>query len=380
MNQKIAYYITAHGYGHGTRSCDIIHALHAAAPEVPVVVKTDLPLSFLKGRLPTGTQVIPGSFDTGLIQKDSIQVDLGASLEAVAELYSREEDLLRQETEFIRRENIGVVVADIPAIPLAAAHRAGVPAVATGNFGWNWIYSEFAQSDPRWQPYVDKFRAVYEQTELLLRQPFAEPMSAFKNQIDLPLLASPGTNCRQHIAEQLGIDPALKWVLLSFTTLNLGFQALEKMAHLRRCAVFTVEPLEWPDSGVHCIRHSTASFADALASMDVVVTKPGFGIVSECIANSKPIIYTERENFLEYPVLVEGIEKYCRNTFIPNAELYAGELERALEKIDAAPAPPGTMPRNGAQVAARHILKKMSRKTLVLQDTATCSNPWKRLC
>jgi len=365
MNKKIAYYITAHGYGHGTRSCDIIHALHAAAPEVPVVVKTDLPLPFLNGRLPSGTQIVPGAFDTGLVQKDSIQVDLEASLEAVAELYSREETLLRQEAEFIRREKIDVVVADIPAIPLAAAHRAGVPAIATGNFGWDWIYSEFAQSDPRWQPYVDKFRVVYEQTELLLRQPFAEPMAAFKKQIDLPLLASPGTDRRQHIAEQLGIDPSLKWVLLSFTTLNLGFQALENLAHLRGCAVFTVEPLEWPDSGVHCIRHSTASFADALASMDVVVTKPGFGIVSECIVNSKPIIYTDRENFREYSVLVEGIEKYCRNAFIPNTELYAGELERALDRIETALAPPETMPRNGAQVAARHILEKMSRKTIV---------------
>ena len=360
MNQ-IAYYITAHGYGHGTRSCDIIHALHATAPEIPIVVKTDLPRSFLNERLPAGTQIIPGAFDTGLIQRDSIQVDLEASLKAVAELYSREEDLLRRETEFIRKEDIGVAVADIPAIPLAAAHRAGVPAIATGNFGWDWIYSEFAQSDPRWQPYVDKFRAVYEQTELLLRQPFSEPMSAFKNQIGLPLLASPGTNRRKHIAEQMGIDPSLKWVLLSFTTLNLGFQALENLAHLRRCAVFTVEPLEWLNSCIHCIRHSTASFADALASMDVVVTKPGFGIVSECIANRKPIVYTERENFLEYPVLVEGIEKYCRNTFIPNTELYAGELERALDQIETAPAPPETIPRNGAQVAARHILEKLDR-------------------
>jgi len=355
--KKIAYYITAHGYGHGTRSCDIINALHGAAPKVPILVKTDLPLAFMQSRLPDAIKIIPGAFDVGLIQKDSIQVDLEASLKAVERVYANENKLIAGEAEFIERENIGVVVADIPAIPLEAAKRAGVPAIATGNFGWDWIYSDFVKFDPRWQTYVEKFRNVYRQTDLLLRQPFAEPMSPFPNQIDLPLLAKPGTDRRKLIADHTGADPGKKWVLLSFTTLNLDSQALENLAHLRRCELFSVEPLDWPGSCVHRIDRSTVRFADVLASVDVVVTKPGFGIVSECIANHKPIVYTDRQNFLEYAVLVEGIEKYCRNVFIPGAELYAGELGRALEEIESAPAPTEQMPGGGAETAARKILQ-----------------------
>ena len=355
--KKIAYYITAHGYGHGTRSCDIINALHEAAPEVPIVVKSDLPLAFLQSRLPGAIETVPGAFDVGLIQKDSIQVDLEASLKAVEALYANEDRLIAGEAEFIAREEVGVVVADIPAIPLAAAKRAGVPAIATGNFGWDWIYSDFVKFDPRWQTYVEKFRNAYRQTDLLLRQPFAGPMSAFPNQIDLPLLAKPGTDRRELIASHTGADPGKKWILLSFTTLNLGSQALENLSHLRKCDVFSVEPLAWPDSCVHCIDRSVVGFADVLASVDVVVTKPGFGIVSECIANHKPIIYTDRKNFLEYPVLVEGICNYCRNAFIPGTELYAGELGRALEEIDTAPAPTERMPGGGAATAARKILQ-----------------------
>ena len=146
-------------------------------------------------------------------------------------------------------------------------------------------------------------------------------------------------------------------MLISFTTLNLDAHALENLSHLRKCDVFSVEPLEWRDSCVHCVGHSVASFADVLASVDVVVTKPGFGIVSECIANEKPIVYTDRKNFLEYPILVAGIEKYCRNAFIPGSELYAGELGRALEEIETAPEPTEQMPGGGAETAARKILQ-----------------------
>ncbi len=358
--KSIAYYITAHGYGHGTRSCDIINALHSAAPGTEILVKSDLPPTFLQQRLPPETTLIPGAFDVGLIQKDSILVDLEASLKAIRKVYSQEDQLIQQEVDFIRRQNIGVVVADIPAIPLAAAKQAGVPAIATGNFGWDWIYSDFVKFDPEWQPIVDRFRSVYEQTDLLLRQPFAEPMAAFPEIVDLPLLAKPGNNLRSKLAETSGADPKSKWVLLSFTSLNLSHQALEKLSRLDGYELFSVEPLDWPHSCVKCIRRSVASFSDILASMDEVVTKPGFGIISDCIANDKPIIYADREHFLEYAVLVESINTYCRSAFIPATELYAGKLERALKTIESAPSPPKQMPRGGAELAAREILKKLN--------------------
>ncbi len=358
--KPIAYYITAHGYGHGTRSCDIINALHAIAPDLPIRVKTDLPVAFMQSRLPAAIKIIPGAFDIGLIQKDSIHVDLEASLCALEELYSQEETLMAQEVDFIRHENIGLVVADIPAIPLAAARQANVTAVATGNFGWDWIYSDFIQHDPRWKIYIEKFSAVYQQTDLLLRQPFAEPMSAFPKVIDLPLLAKPGRNRRAELAEHTGADSAKKWILISFTTLNLGRPALEKISQLGAYEFLTVEPLYWPDSGIHCIDRSVCSFADALASVDLVITKPGFGIVSECIANAKPIIYTDRKDFLEYPLLVEGIKHHCQHAFIASSDLYSGNLAPAIEAIQTAPLPTQTMPRGGAEIAAELILEQLS--------------------
>ena len=92
----------------------------------------------------------------------------------------------------------------------------------------------------------------------------------------------------------------------------------------------------------------------------MVVTKPGFGIVSECIANNKPIIYSDRKNFKEYPVLVEAIETYCRQAFIPNAKLYAGELDRALQEVETAPESQTQIARGGAEIAANEILRRLN--------------------
>lgn len=199
----IAYYITAHGYGHGTRSCDVLRALHRLAPEQPVIVTTDLPREFLQNRLAGcgGITFRPGAFDAGLVQKDSVRSDLFQTLEKLEELYAREEALIVQEQNFFRKHGVGLVVADIPAIPLAAAQRSNLHNLAIGNFSWDWIYEAYAKTDLRWEFFVEKFRNVYEKTDLLLRLPFAPPMKQFPKRKDIPLLATPGTNRRSDMAD-----------------------------------------------------------------------------------------------------------------------------------------------------------------------------------
>lgn len=362
--RPIAYYITAHGYGHGARSCDVLRALHRIAPKQPVIVTTDLPRGFLDSRLSECTNLTfrPGAFDIGLIQKDSVRADLPKTLDALEELNAGWDNLISQERLFIQHQNVGLVVADIPAIPLAAAQRSGIPNIAIGNFSWDWIYEDFAKTDFHWEYFVEKFRAVYEQTGLLLRLPFAPPMEQFPTRKDIPLLASPGTECRNKIRDLgFGIRDSkdIPWVLLSFTSLDLSTEALENIRDLSgQYEFFCVDPLEYPGSCIHTVDRHQVCFADIMASCDIVISKPGFGLVSECIVNNKPLIFADRGDFAEYPYLVEGIETYLKNVHIPAADLYAGKLRFCLEAIQKAPAPDGFILRSGAETIAEELLKQ----------------------
>ena len=42
----------------------------------------------------------------------------------------------------------------------------------------------------------------------------------------------------------------------------------------------------------------------------MVLTKPGYGIVSDCIGCSTRIVYTDRGDFPEYPVMVAEMPRY----------------------------------------------------------------------
>ena len=358
----IAYYLTTHGYGHGVRSTAVMQALRRERPDVRLTVISGLPKDFLRDRLrgfPEGALAFRrAAFDVGLVQLDSVRADIPATLEKVTALLARRPALVEEEAAWQRSIAADIVIADIPAIPLAAAARAGLPRIAIGNFSWDWIYAPYAETDPRWQPAVDAFRADYAAADVLLQYPLSPDMSAtFPRRIDIPLPSRPGRSRRAELAARTGADPARRWILLSFTTLDWTPDALDRVAAIRATDFFTVRPLEWTGiPNIHAVDRAEFPFSDIVATVDAVLSKPGFGILADCAANDKPLVYADRDNFAEYPVLERAIKLHLRHVHIPAASLYAGNLRPSLDALPSAPPPKSLLPLGGDTAAARHIL------------------------
>ncbi len=353
----LAYYVSAHGYGHGVRSCDIIGALNDLRPDVRVQLVSDLPESFFRNRLPSDSNGLRrGAFDLGMVQLDSIRVDVEATLRGIELLYSRRRKLVEQEVAFLEEAGISLVVVDIPALPLEAAARSGIPGIAVGNFGWDWIYSSFIPQDRRWERVVDEIQEGYAQADLLLRLPFAEEMRVFRRVEDLPVVSTPGRYRRPELAQLTGAHTDRPWVLISFTSLEWDEAALNRVERCAEYEFFTVLPLEWHRSNFHAINREQIAFKDVIASMDVVISKPGFGILSDCLVNHKPLVYADRKDFPEYAVLEEAIRRYLKHEHIPVEKLYQGDLRTAINNALELPEPALSHPEGGAIVAARRLL------------------------
>jgi hypothetical protein len=353
---SIAYYISAHGYGHGVRSCDVIRAVNHLYPGLTFHIVSALPAPFWANRLDLTNNLLHSrSFDVGMVQIDSVRVDVDASLTRVEDLLSQRSTRVAEESAFLKEKRISLVIADIPAVPIEAAALQGIPRMAIANFGWDWIYSEFIARNQRWEPVVEMFREQYAKTDLLLRLPFHESMSAFPKIEDLPLVASPGVSRRSEISRLAGCDSQKKWVLLSFTTLDWNDEALDRVENIDECEFFTVRPLAWERKNLYPLSRDQVSFPDVVASVDAVISKPGFGILSDCIVNRKPLIYADRSDFLEYPILETAIQKHLKHIHIPAGQLYDGNLRESLERLWDRPAPADSCAMGGAEIAARRI-------------------------
>jgi hypothetical protein len=224
------------------------------------------------------------------------------------------------------------------------------------NFSWDWIYADYARDQPAFAPLVERLRAGYGRADLLLRLPLHGDLDAFPAIRDIPLVARRATVEPDDVRTRLGLPPGERVVLLSFGGIGLTLDAAPGLAGVSFVStggaalgesvpgVRTVSHAEMIDAGLR--------YEDLVGACDAVMTKPGYGIVAECIANGTPIVYTERGRFAEYRVLVAGIEAHLPNAFIANADLRAGRWRAPLETVLAVPRRAPAVRVDGAEVAA----------------------------
>lgn len=359
---KIAYYITPHGFGHAVRSLEVLRILRSMAPEIEATIVSDIPDFLVVQNLGRHVPYRRRRIDIGLVQQDSIHFDLAATLSALQALQARSEEIIEEESHFLRSHSFKLVVADIPFLPFRASHACGIPSMGIGNFTWDWIYSMYAESDPQWQAIIDWIRQGYDLCDLLLQLPMHGDCSACPRRRDVPLVARKATRSRREVRKALGIGAHQPAYLIAFGALDLNPSAMRSIEEIRDALFLYKHPLRYTLKNGLCLDPFDLSYADAVAAVDAVITKPGYGIVSDCLAHGTPMVYSDRGPFPEYPILVEAMRKELPVVFMPAEDLYSGRWEKAIREIQAlAPRKP-TGRTDGAEACARMILERLTEK------------------
>ncbi len=376
----IAFYISGHGFGHASRDVEVLNALGRLAPDVRVAVRTSAPRWLFDLTLTRPVDFHAGECDTGIVQIDSLSLDEAATVRRAIEFHSRLEARAADEAEWLRAQGAHLVVADIPPLACAAAQAAGLPVVAVGNFTWDWIYDGYREWMPPGADLVERLGAAYAGTRLGLRLPMHGGFTTIPAVEDLPFIARRSqrdpVETRRHF--ELPDGPL---VLLSFGGYGLQRIDLQAVTHLRDYTIVltadvtanrrgddgtpAVSPRPLP-SNVRLLDERKVyddgwRYEDLVAAVDVVMTKPGYGIIAECVANDTALVYTSRGHFVEYDVLVREMPRWLRCGFISNEDLLAGHWAGALGHTLAQPTPPESIAVDGAERAAHRLLDVMSR-------------------
>jgi UDP:flavonoid glycosyltransferase YjiC (YdhE family) len=343
---RIVYYISGHGFGHTSRSVELIKAILAAQSKTRITVKTSTP-AWMFETIPGNTvDVVSIETDTGITQHDSVSMDERDSLRRAIEFYREFDATADREADALRKCGATIVVGDIPPLAHAAAARAQVPSIAISNFTWDWIYEGYDSFRAEAADVIETIRRAYAHASLALRLPmhggFA-PMASVT--VDIPFIARRATLDRADTRRRLGVPNDRPFVLASFGAYGLDaeFQEIARSQHLTVLA-----PRAQLEGGV--------LYPDAVAAADVVITKPGYGIVSECVASNTPLLYTSRGRFVEYDVFVAEMPRVLRSRFIPQEDLLAGRWRPYIDALLEQPPPPERARIDGAAVAAKAIL------------------------
>jgi hypothetical protein len=274
-----------------------------------------------------------------------------------------------------------VAVGDIPPLAVSAARAAGIPSLVIGNFTWDWIYEGYRHEAAR--ELAGDIRRIYAQATTALRLPMAggfEGLAAITR--DIPFIARHSQHTEDEVRRALGLPPRAEGkplVLMSFGAYGVAALDTGALAALQEYTIATTDAPAFaaarlrpgkpardnaitPGAGLLFISEQQLSdaglrYEDLVRGADVVVTKPGYGIISEAIANDAALLYTSRPHFAEYDLLVKEMPRYLRAEFIEQRQLLSGDWRAALQGLLSQPAAPERPTLNGAEVAAEEILR-----------------------
>jgi UDP:flavonoid glycosyltransferase YjiC (YdhE family) len=361
---RIVFYVSGHGFGHSSRTIEVIHALIRTRPDAHVVVKTAAPHRLFERTLLGRCECVELQCDAGMVQIDSLNIDAAESVRQAVAFQQRAAALAAAEGAYLRESHACLTVGDIPALAVAAARAAGIPSVLIGNFTWDWIYEHYRDDDV--PTLVRDIRRIYRDTTLALRLPMSGGFEGFtSNPRDIPFVARRSLRTQDDVRRALGLPPRAQGkplVLTSFGGHGIAGLNTSALAGLTEYTIATTDLTANPTAGLLYLSEkqvydSGLRYEDLVRGADVVVTKPGYGIISEAIANDAALLYTSRGDFVEYDVLVREMPRYLRAEFIEQEALLSGNWSVGLKRLLSQPAPSETPALNGAEVAANEILK-----------------------
>ncbi|MCC5874786.1 MAG: hypothetical protein JJU11_01075 [Candidatus Sumerlaeia bacterium] len=357
MPPKITWYVTSHGFGHAIRSTTVMEEVFRQAPEAQIDLRTKAP-GELFANLPTSNfRITPVNLDCGTIDTPEWDVDKRATMYAMRAIQDSRETLIEEEVAHLAANPSNVVVFDVPWLAPVIARQANIPSVAIANFTWDQIYRPLARDEEEVFE-VARIAEDYRKTTLGLRTPLSTNLPALINLVKIPLIARHAVQGREETRRELSLGEEQVVVLIA---LNQGAEDLADSMwpdHFQ-----TVGFVDLGRENHKCLpSHWRSRFPDLVAVADLVLSKPGYGIASECIANRTPLIHLPRTNFSETIPLINDLDRMGKHLPVKMEELkspgFMSRLVRWHARQLEEPWPP--VETNGAAEAARRILRLAS--------------------
>jgi len=352
-SKHLVVVISGHGYGHAAMTAPLIHALHKKCSNLKITVRTDLPEQFLRTVMPFKFDYCLESTDFGMMMHDAFTIDTEKSLVRYQALHQNWQVNIDAEINRLTQLRTDYLISNIAYLPLAAAKQINIPAIAYGCLNWAEIFQYyFIEHNRIYKQIID----AYASADRIIRTQPTMPMIDLVTETVGPI-ASSGTHKRQFLCKRLGLAEDSRLILVSMggikTAMNISAWPVIEGVH------YLIDGLV-PDgredvSSLSNQSNIDISFIDALCSVDIFLTKPGYGSFSQAACNRTAVLYVERPDWPEYSYLCDWLKDHVPCTSITQQQFCSGQFASELVSLSQQYVSP-TMPHTGLDSAIKILL------------------------
>ncbi|TGK05185.1 glycosyl transferase [Leptospira langatensis] len=346
-NIKISAYISGHGFGHISRSLEALSNILLLRPDWSVRIISPRGEEFARslddkglwGRVKDRFSFESEKPDVGIIQRDSLGMDLEATKSEIEIFRKNKESFLDKQTKSLRAETPDLIWSDSSSLPFCLSSSLHIPSLFLGNFTWDFIYSKY--EDPIFRSFSQELKEEYENCDLGLVLPLSCPITSIRNTREIGLLGRKPNLDKESARRYYGFEEGIQYYLFSFGAYGIDPTQFDWKNWDPSKKRIVVGGVEWKgENHLGLVSIPKCHYPDLLRACDFVLTKPGYGILSEAYFAGTPVLYTDRGDFPEYPYLVKELGSKFNSAYISHNNIYSFHWDPSSRKaIENQPKP-----------------------------------------
>ena len=352
---RIACFISPHGYGHAARAAAVMEALYHLDPGKAFEIFTTVPEWFFRNSLSASFSYHPLLTDIGLFQETALKADLAETLARLDSFLPFHRDKIYELAHFVLERRCRLVLCDISAMGILVARHAGIPSVLIENFTWDWLYEEYTAECPRLGAHRFYLGELFGAADFHIQtQPVCCPTRVHLT--TSPVSRKPKTS-REETRKRLEIHPDAFVAMITMGGIPEDYLFRDELLKYRD-VVFLIPGARQEriktENLILFPHHSELFHPDLVNASDALIGKVGYSTLSEAYWAGIPFGYIARRDFRESPMMISFIEKNMRGFAVAENEFTCGAFASRLPELFAL----GRISRsgtNGADQAARFI-------------------------
>ncbi|MBF0427377.1 MAG: hypothetical protein HQL94_00515 [Magnetococcales bacterium] len=360
MKKRIWCAVSGHGFGHLSQVAPILNELTKRIPDLRIHLTGNIPTALIQKLLNGPFTHDPQNRDVGLIHDDPLIVNLTKTSQALRELHHNWPSRIQDETKLMSDWSPDLILGDIPYLPMEAGYPLGVPTVAISSLTWDQVVmAYFPPEKPESQQWLQTMQQGYAKTTLALLATPALPHNPFPNTIPIAPITTLGQPRTDELRDTLKIAPQDHRPLILITlggipTHNLPIAAMQADDSFH----WLVDSAIPPTHHIHPL--STVQhwpFQDLTASVNGILSKPGYGMAIAATAHQIPFLYVKRGTFPDETPISHWSEHHGRAMELSQAAFQQGDFGTPLRQLMQRTPPPAPQV-NGASVAADILIRQ----------------------
>jgi UDP:flavonoid glycosyltransferase YjiC (YdhE family) len=332
MSRILYVAISSHGYGHIAQTAPVVNEFHRRSKDVRIVIECAAPRDVLARRFDMAFDHVPVSSDFGMVMRNALEVDVAASHARYVEAHKRLDADVEAAHRRMLEHGADVLLTNVSYVPLLAANRMSIPALAMCSLNWADIYKQLCGSLPGATQIHGTMLNAYRAADVFMKLEPGMEMPELSNTQVIGPVASLRSSIRTELFERLDLAADARLVAVSMGGIATDL-SLSRWPRVSGVTWIMPDGADIERTDMVPVSSLGKSFIDIMCSCDALITKPGYGAFVEAACNGVPVLYVERVDWPEAPFLIDWLHERGTCREIGFNDLSSERLGEALHAL-----------------------------------------------